>query len=50
MLFVNAKTLKWFVSDDRLNVLVQPVVKVRGNAVPGSLKIAGERSQAPYSR
>ena len=26
------------------------VVKVRGNAVPGPLKIAVERSQAPHSR
>jgi len=26
------------------------VVKVRGNAVPGPQKIAGERSQAPHSR
>jgi len=26
------------------------VVKVRGNAVPGPLKIAGERFQAPHSR
>ena len=26
------------------------VVKVRGNAVPGPLKIAGERSRAPHRR
>jgi len=26
------------------------VVKLRGNAIPGPLIIAGERSQAPHSR